>query len=98
MTDDQHDDRRAHRPFAVASTGQEFPRWLTTVLSWSLATRVALSLILLALVGLLDVATGFEISCGPFYLVPVRSQGLLCPVTPVALRPLPAWRSGDITK
>jgi diguanylate cyclase (GGDEF)-like protein len=49
--------------------------WISAVSSAPIGIRVAFSLVLLAFVGLVDTATGAEISFSVFYLVPVLFAG-----------------------
>lgn len=75
MTHGQRDDRRSHGSFAPASDGRALPSWLVGLLSAPPALRIAISLLLLAFVGSVDTATGFETSFSVFYLVPVLFAG-----------------------
>lgn len=75
MTHGQRDDRRSPGSFAPTSAGHALPSWFVRLLSASLAMRIAVSLLLLAFVGSVDIATGFQTSFSVFYLVPALFAG-----------------------
>lgn len=85
MTDEQRNSvpGEASAPGAVLRT---FSSLTSRVASTPLAIRVALSIVLLLCVGLLDAATGFEISFSVFYLAPVLLAGATVSPSPCGWR------------
>ena len=75
MAERKPGDQPAKGLFARGLAEMGFSSWTAAVRSMPLGVRVAVSLLLLAGVGLLDVATGPEISFSVFYLVPVLFAG-----------------------